>query len=282
MDEIYKTLKAKKQKDFKRFEDKLSDILSSNPTELSDYFYTFLFNEPKRLRPLFGFLILDLLNIKPDKKLIAFFVSVELLHSASLIHDDIIDDGTLRRSIECIHKKEGNKVGVLAGDYLLSLGVLLLSEIKIPKLYEIVSNATYNMAKSEIKSLKNRFNTPSIKDYLELIEGKTSSLFLAIVYGIAAIKEIDIDPDLIEFTRDFSILFQIRDDLNNFQNKEKNKNSSDIKKGIYTLPYILGDDVEHGIIDKSKRFIIKYFKNINAYLKDKKNEDLLLLTETLR
>ena len=278
MNETYNLLLKKKSAEISVLNNKLSDELLKNKTELNSFFEIFLFNSAKRLRPLFIFLLCDYLKIEIDDDIINLALVIELLHSASLIHDDILDDGTLRRNLKCIHIEKGYKMAVLAGDYLLNLGMDIISRLNNKKILEIMANATKVMVKSEINALNSRYNIPDIKSYIKLSKEKTATLFMAGIKALGEIKNIKIEDNLINFTENFALCFQIKDDINNFLNEDKNKVSSDKTEGIYTLPLILNSC---GIIDEATEFLSNLIEQTKAFINSEIESDLIILTDLL-
>ena len=278
MNETYNLLLKKKNAEISELNKRLLSELSKNQTELNPFFENFLFNSPKRLRPLFIFLVCDYLKIEINDEILNLALAIELLHSASLIHDDILDDGTMRRNLKCIHIEKGYKMAVLAGDYLLSLAMDIISKLNNKRVLEIMADATKTMTKSEINALDSRYNLPDINSYIKLSKEKTASLFTASVRAIGEIKNIKIDDNLIDFTENFALCFQIKDDINNFKNEDKNKISSDKKAGIYTLPLILNSC---GIIDEAIEFLNDLIKKTKTFINNEQPNDLIILTDLL-
>lgn len=281
----YEIIKQVQRANIEAVEFSIKAELAKKPTELNSYFEKFLFNKAKRLRPLFLFLLCDFLGIKIDETIVDIAACVELLHCASLIHDDILDDGTLRRGEPCINTTKGNKLAVLAGDYLLALAMEFTSRVNNSKIIKIMSDASYEMTKSEIFSLENRFKKPSLDEYMELTRQKTSTLFLAGVKGIEAVKNIKIDENILKFSEKFSMCFQLKDDINNYLNNDKDKTANDKEQGIYTLVDILGEDNKEDcdIILVAKDYLNKIIfeaeKLLDKYAKGK--EELINLLRFL-
>ena len=272
MNKFYNDLVNHNEKRLRELEIRLKDTLDSNQTELNSYFEKFLFNNAKRLRPLFIFSVCDFLNLDIDEKIISFACAIELLHSASLIHDDILDDGKKRRGLVCLNFEKGDKTAVLAGDYLLSTVMQLVYEIGNIEIVNIMAKISYEMTKSEISALKNRFNNKNLNDYLIYSKEKTSPLFKGAVIGVGEIKNVKIDKSLIDFAENFALCFQIKDDINNFKNKDKNKISSDKNNGICTLPEILNSC---GIIESADLFLDNLINKTKNIIKSKDKDQKL-------
>lgn len=282
MDEVLKKITSHQKQHILIVEEKIKDILKTKNLPLASYFETFLFNGAKRLRPLFIFLISGLLNFEIDNDVYNLAASVELLHSASLIHDDILDDAKLRRGLIPLHIEKGNKIAVLAGDFLLSSAMKLISKINNRNVLKILADTASEMTTSEINSLLMRGKKIPVKKYIEISKGKTSSLFKGAVSALYVLKNRCIDLNIKDFTENFSLIFQIKDDLNNFLKADKNKLSNDLLSEISTLPLILGakSGSDYNIIEKARKFINKRIEKTELFLKEYNSiykEDLILL-----
>ncbi len=285
MNEIFETLKNAQYQHIKTVEDKIQNALKIKESLFYDYFETFLFDGAKRLRPLFIFLVSNFEKFEIDEDIYNLAASVELLHSASLIHDDILDDAKIRRNHPVIHIEKSTKEAVLAGDYLLSLSMDFISKIKNNNVFSILANASYKMVESEIYSLSKRFQKINEEEYLKILENKTSSLFLASIEALYEIKNKQINPDILNFTKEFSIIFQLKDDINNFLNCDEKKSSNDFTSGIATLPSILGakNNKDYAIISEVENFLNKKIEITENILKNyKNNENLILLLNLFR
>lgn len=167
---------------------------------------------------------------------------VELLHTASLVHDDVVDESYLRRGFFSINALWKNKIAVLVGDYLLSKGLLLSVEHKDYDLLETVSNAVREMSEGELLQLERARHLDITEEvYFEIIRKKTASL-IASCCQIGS-QTTSPDPQTHEKMRYFGELlglaFQIRDDLFDFGDNKSGKPAGiDIKEKKLTLPLI--------------------------------------------
>lgn len=167
---------------------------------------------------------------------------VELLHTATLVHDDVVDDSYKRRGFFSINALWKNKIAVLVGDFLLSKGLLLAVENKDFDLLEILSNAVREMSEGELLQLERaRFMDVTEEVYFQIITKKTASL-IASCCAIGAATNTT-STDTIEKMRKFGELiglaFQIRDDLFDFGDNKSGKPAGiDIKEKKLTLPLI--------------------------------------------
>jgi octaprenyl-diphosphate synthase len=190
---------------------------------------------------------------------------VELLHTATLVHDDVVDDATERRGFFSINALWKNKVAVLVGDYLLSKGLLLSLDNNDFEVLKILSGAVKMMSEGELLQIEKARNLNVHEDiYYEIIRGKTASL-LASACGAGActtFKDLDKIEKLKLFGEKTGMAFQIKDDLFDYGTNNIGKpTGNDIKEKKLTLPliYTLNN------VDKSiKKKIIYILKNENT------------------
>jgi heptaprenyl diphosphate synthase len=195
----------------------------------------------KQIRPMMTFLCSRLTGKKPN--VVQLAAVVEICHVASLIHDDIIDDGELRRGHTTVQKKYGKEMAVYCGDYMIFAAI---SRTKlVNKLwYKKVFNKLEFMCNGEIKQYYNQHNTDvSEQEYIDYMQDKTSALFeIACLTGAREAKMNRHQLHVIEnFARNFGIMFQLVDDLSDWvcsQDKIKKKTKADFIDGYYTLPVI--------------------------------------------
>lgn len=261
----------------------------------------FLFAKSKRLRPVVLFIIKDAVcngiensagapkQLKQTiQKITDLALALELLHSATLIHDDIIDEAHLRRGIETFNIKYNPHIATIAGDYLLSLCLKVLSGIGYCEVFSYFAQNTLNICNGEIDQFFNKNKVVTIETYLNKSKNKTSSLFLAGAKSLLYIINKEIAPisdkvqgAILDFVLNFSLGFQIYDDIENFAEENKEKTSSDIENGIYTLPYLylLQEDGVYGMIDadlhnvsdQARKKALEFSKNyLNEILNDAK------------
>jgi len=196
----------------------------------------------KQMRPMFVFLSAKIFG-EINETTYRAAALIELLHTATLVHDDVVDDSNERRGFFSINALWKNKIAVLVGDYLLSKGLLLALDNEEYSLLKIVSDAVKEMSEGELLQIE-KARKLDIKEniYYEIIRKKTASLIAACcACGAASIK---IDNDIIKRMHDFGILvgiaFQIKDDLFDYEkSRETGKpNGIDIKEQKMTLPLI--------------------------------------------
>lgn len=206
----------------------------------------------KELRPTLVFMTANLFGGATHKSYIAATM-IELLHTATLIHDDVVDEANSRRGFVSINKIWKNKAGVLLGDYLLSKGLLIALENKEYQLLEVQSRAVQAMSEGELRQLKTAglFNMTEDR-YFQIISEKTASL-ISTCCECGAVSVSD-DPEVHELMRDIGlnigIAFQIRDDLFDYGVYDIGKPTrNDIQERKVTLPLIKA--LEHAPKGKS-------------------------------
>lgn len=196
----------------------------------------------KQMRPLLVFLTARLNGTISESTYVAATL-IELLHTASLVHDDVVDDAHERRGSLSINALWNSKIAVLVGDYMLSQGLLISVEKSRYDMLEIVSEAVKSMAEGELLQLqKSRKLNIKEEDYYKIIISKTAALISACTAtGARSVTE---DPDTIQLMKDFGenigIAFQIRDDILDYESNGLTGKTlgNDIKERKITLPLI--------------------------------------------
>jgi len=246
------------------FESKFKEAMKSNVPLLDTIMTYIVKRKGKQIRPMFVFLSAKLFNGINDSTYRAASL-VELLHTATLVHDDVVDDSDERRGFFSINALWKNKIAVLVGDYLLSKGLLLSVKNKDFHLLEIVSEAVEAMSEGELLQIeKTRNLNLSEEVYYDIIKKKTASLIAsccaigAASSGASAeqIKQMHL------FGEKVGIAFQMKDDLLDYGDSDIGKPTGiDLKEKKLTLPII------HTInnADKTTRaYIINSIKNHNT------------------
>ena len=233
-----------------------------------------LLNAPsKHIRPLVSFLFLKASGVDIDEKQILLQTTIEIIHNASLIHDDVIDESTIRRNTPTLNNDFGNKLAVISGDYLLSIALKNLVKLNSFSLIEMFSETLASMANGEINQQFYKYKIPTLDEYLKKTEQKTSKLFETAICGSLLIANSSRDGQ--KFARNFGTAFQIRDDILNIKTTK-----SDIKEGIYTAPVIFSGSIENceNGIEKTRillnNYIDKASKEIQS-LEDNKYKNAL-------
>jgi heptaprenyl diphosphate synthase len=226
------------------FESYLETVMASRNKFLMNASKDAVLSGGKRLRP--AFTIIAALHGDYDRKRVfPAAASVEVLHAATLIHDDIIDNAKTRRGKITLAEKHNTNLAVYTGDYLLtkSLRLLLKTGLKPEKL-DVLARAISLLCEGEVEQYISKYSVSSVYNYIKRILGKTGVLFSAsLVLGAkTANLSDDISRQFGRFGLSFGAAFQIRDDLLDIlsdQSKEGKPVLNDLKEGIATLPVIM-------------------------------------------
>jgi len=190
---------------------------------------------------------------------------IEMMHTATLVHDDVVDESNQRRGIFSINAIWKSKIAVLLGDYLLAQGLLLAVRTKEYELLEIVSDASKEMSEGELLQIqKSRSLNIDMDTYYEVIRKKTASLIASCTASGA--KASGASPEVVSKAYEMGIqigmAFQIKDDLFDYQNHGKigKPTGNDIKEKKFTLPLIFALNQAEA---KQQRKIIRMIRNGN-------------------
>ncbi len=266
-------LKAPIEKELELFEQKFRDVMRSNVSLLDKVNYYIYQRKGKQVRPMFIFLAAKMCGGVTESTYIGASL-IELLHTATLVHDDVVDDAYERRGFFSINALWKNKIAVLVGDYFLSKGLLLALDTNNYNLLHITSTAVKRMSEGELLQMeKARKLDIDESVYFEIIKNKTASLIAAACeVGAASATE---DKELIEKMRQvgelIGIAFQIKDDLFDYGEADIGKpRGIDIKERKMTLPLIY---TLNNATKEEKKWIINTVKNHNE---DKKRVNELI------
>ena len=233
-----------------------------------------LFSGGKRLRPLLMVLSARICGYKGDYDKI-FSTIFEYLHAATLLHDDLVDEATLRRGKPVANSIWGNAAAVLVGDFLLARSLAIAAETKQPDVIKVVSGITENMSQGEIHQLMRKGSLDLTEaEYMEIIKRKTAVLFQGTCRAGALIADVSLikETALSDYGFNLGIAFQMVDDLLDYTldtvtlGKEV---GADLKEGKLTLPVIYSlksadekDRTRMENIIKNKNFSVNDFKTL--------------------
>ena len=247
-----------------QFEKHFRDSMKSNIPLLNIITNYLLRRKGKQMRPMFVFLTAGLCgDITPSSYNAASLI--ELLHSASLIHDDVVDESYERRGFFSINALWKSKVSVLLGDYLLAKGLLLSVKEKEHELLRLVSDAVREMSEGELMQMqKSRKLNITKEDYFEIIRKKTAALIAACTAcgAWSASQDNELTEKFRVFGEKVGMAFQIKDDLFDYQQKGfiGKPTGNDIKEKKFTLPLIHALEV---CPDKERKHIIRIIRRHN-------------------
>ncbi|UOB18509.1 polyprenyl synthetase family protein [Abyssalbus ytuae] len=251
------------------FEKKFYESMSSKVALLNRITYYIVNRKGKQMRPMFVFLVAKMVsNGQVNERTYRGASVIELIHTATLVHDDVVDDSNRRRGFFSINALWKNKIAVLVGDYLLSKGLLLSIDYGDFDLLKIISVAVREMSEGELLQIEKARRLDITEEvYYDIIRQKTATLIAACCsLGACSVKP---DSGEVETMRKFGELigmaFQIKDDLFDYTDGPIGKPTGiDIKEQKMTLPLIY---TLNNCDQKDKNWLINSVKNHN---KDKK------------
>lgn len=250
-------------KELELFEAHFKEAVKSRVSLLDRIMQYIVKRKGKQMRPMFVLLSAKLHGEINDASYRAASL-VELLHTATLVHDDVVDDATERRGFLSINALWKNKIAVLVGDYLLSKGLLLSLENQDFNTLTILSNAVKKMSEGELLQIEKTRNLNFDESvYYDIINGKTASLLASsCAAGAASVtNNEEIIQKMKTFGEQVGMAFQIKDDLFDYGDAKVGKpTGNDIKEKKLTLPLI---HILQKVPKDLKRAIIYIVKNNN-------------------
>jgi octaprenyl-diphosphate synthase len=230
------------QEELALFETKFNESVQSRVALLDRVMRYVIKRKGKQLRPMFVFLSAKVTGAPVGESTYKAAAFVELLHTASLVHDDVVDESLERRGFFSINALWKNKIAVLVGDYLLAKGMGLASSEHDYRVLQILGVAVRQMSEGELLQMEKARNLNLKEDiYYEIIRCKTASLLSSAC--AAGAYSATADPELTEkmrlFGENVGMAFQIKDDLFDYGNEDIGKpTGNDIKEKKLTLPLI--------------------------------------------
>ncbi|MEH6705387.1 polyprenyl synthetase family protein [Galbibacter orientalis] len=251
------------------FEKKFHESMSSKVALLNRITYYIVNRKGKQMRPMFVFLVAKMVSGgKVNERTYRGASVIELIHTATLVHDDVVDDSNRRRGFFSINALWKNKIAVLVGDYLLSKGLLLSIDNEDFDLLKIISVAVREMSEGELLQIEKARRLDITEEvYYEIIRQKTATLIAACCsLGACSVKP---QSEEVEQMRKFGELigmaFQIKDDLFDYTDGPIGKPTGiDIKEQKMTLPLIYS---LNNATKEEKKWLIN---SVKKYNKDKK------------
>jgi octaprenyl-diphosphate synthase len=237
VDEIIAPVKA----EMSEFEDRFRESMKSQAPLLDKVTHYIIKRKGKQMRPLFIFLSAKMLGEVSDKTYDAATL-VELLHTASLVHDDVVDDANERRGFFSVNALWKNKIAVLVGDYMLSKILLLSIERENPKLLAVVARAVREMSEGELLQIEKARKLDITEEvYYEVIRQKTASLIATCCEaGAISVDRHDQADNMRIFGETVGLAFQLKDDIFDFGEPGNigKPTGLDIRERKMTLPLI--------------------------------------------
>lgn len=269
------------EEEMELFEKKFYDSMTSKVALFNRITYYIVNRKGKQMRPMFVFLTAKMLNGgKIEERTYTGASIIELIHTASLVHDDVVDESYKRRGFFSINALWKNKIAVLVGDYLFSKGLLVALERKDYDLLQIISNSVKSMSEGELLQIEKARLLDITEDvYYDIIRQKTATLIAACCsIGAASVKP---DSEEVGIFKKFGELcgmaFQIKDDLFDYGTERIGKPTGiDIKEQKMTLPLIYAlnhsdKERKNWLINSIKKHNKnkKRVKEVIAYVKEK-------------
>lgn len=252
--------------DLKLAEEKIKESLDTVAPAISMVGKHLLMGGGKRIRPILAILCSKLFGYNGEKASI-LACSVECIHTASLLHDDVVDGAIIRRGRPSAHSLWGSQAVILVGDYLYSNALRLINSLEKQKIMDVFSTATARMSEGELIQLhkkdeckKGNFKL-SEEHYMRIITGKTAILMSAACGSGAIIGNATQEKEdaLFNFGLKLGMAFQIADDILDYMAEEKKLGKSlgkDLEEGKITLPLIyFFQEASHNEVEKVKTII---------------------------
>ena len=270
----YESIKAPIIAEFALFQQFLDSAFSAEEQLLKKVLDHVRTQKGKQVRPVFTLLCAKLCAV-PNNKTINVAAAYELLHTASLIHDDVVDNTMERRGQPSANALFDNRTAVLVGDYLLSKSMQFIAETGVLELYTQLALLGNVLTRGELLQLQHSYSIPTEEDYIEIIKKKTAVLFT--ISAESAAISVGATTEQREALRQFAeylgICFQIKDDIFDYTpNAQIGKPTlNDIREGKFTLPLIHALESIHAneaslILDavKKRQFTEDFFYNIGS------------------
>jgi octaprenyl-diphosphate synthase len=258
-----KEIMAPVQDEINEFEVRFPESMQSNVKLLNRVTQFIVKRKGKQMRPLFIFLTAKMVGKINDNTYDAACL-VELLHTASLVHDDVVDDANERRGFFSANALWRNKIAVLVGDFMLSRVLLLSIERKNVELLEIVATAVREMSEGELLQLEKARSLDITEEiYFEVIRKKTASLIASCCeLGAVSVNQLELAPKMRKFGELVGLAFQIKDDIFDYGTPENigKPTGNDIREQKMTLPIIYAI---HNSDKETKRELLNIVTNNN-------------------
>ena len=247
------------------FESKFEKSMNSNVPLLNRITHYVVNRKGKQMRPMFVFLTAKMLtNGKINEKVYRAASVIELIHTATLVHDDVVDSSNMRRGFFSINALWKNKIAVLVGDFLLSKGMLLCIDNNDFDLLKLISKSVKDMSQGELLQIEKARRMDIDEDiYFEIVRKKTASLISSCCALGASASNVSENKivQLANFGEKIGIAFQLKDDLFDYGNKKVGKPTGiDLKEKKLTLPIIFS---LNNSSKSKKRWLINCIKNHN-------------------
>lgn len=244
-----KQIQQLSQADMLQVNQLIQSQLSSDVALINQLGFYIVNSGGKRIRPLITILVAKALNVH-DEKTTKLAAIIEFIHTATLLHDDVVDESDLRRGEKTANALFGNAASVLVGDFLYSRSFEMMTELEHLKVMNVLASATNVIAEGEVLQLMNCNNPDTTeKSYMDVIYFKTAKLFEAATQLVAVLggQPQEIETALLNYGKYLGTAFQLTDDVMDYSSdaKEMGKNTGDdLAEGKPTLPLLYA--IQHG------------------------------------
>lgn len=255
--------------DWQRYQDGFRRAIVVDDNPMLEYVWEYVSARPgKQIRPMLVLLSAGLCRGITDKT-IDTAIAMELMHNASLVHDDVVDHSPTRRGQQAVHEEWTNKVAVLSGDYMLARVIDIAAKIRNHRILQIVANIGKDLSNGELLQLHHNSSMwISREQYYHIIELKTGSLFAACTEaGAESAAATDKARNAMRrFGMELGICFQIVDDILDYQGDEGlgKERMQDIRDGKVTLPLIIAAEragehpADDAAVEQIRDFVLRY------------------------
>ncbi len=249
-------LKNTIKRDINSIDDTLSKLIKPD-SNLSFNVYRQVIESGKRLRPLVVLYSAFSLGFKDKSRALVLGAIIEMIHTASLLHDDIIDDAKFRRGRESANMVYGTKPAVLGGDYLYSLAFNMVLDFDI-EIAKSISKAAYLLAEGEIKEIENAFKINiTADDYYDVIYKKTAVLLQTSSESGCLLVNNDYREQFRKYGENLGLAFQIKDDCLDYESDVEalgKDTGMDLKEGKITLPVLYAMEADDSLSGDIREF----------------------------
>ena len=233
----------------------------------------------KRIRPLLCLAVAHLLSNSVNSSIFMTAAAIEFIHTATLLHDDVIDNGDARRGKKTAHLIWGNQISILVGDHMFARAFFMLAETNNLSVIKTISEASKKLAEGEIIQLSLKQKILDFDSYIDILSNKTATLFASgcAAGAILAQSDSEMIQNAYDFGFNFGISFQLIDDILDYQGNENlGKNiGTDFFEGKFTLPLILA---YHLASDQDKELI----ENLMLKKQERTQDDFVYITQIIQ
>jgi heptaprenyl diphosphate synthase len=235
--------------DLARFEPLLAESVIIGDSYLDQVTTHLISAGGKRLRPLLAFASATGGACEASQDVLLGGVALELMHLASLYHDDVMDEAVVRRNVESVNARFGNLIAIVAGDYLMARSAAIAADLGT-EVAGLLARTLASLTRGQVAEVRTAYRTDrTVEDYFEAIGGKTAALMASAcrVGALTASRDEASTAALNSFGHAFGMVFQVRDDILDLVSSSDRlgkPSGQDLAEGIYTLPvlFALGDD----------------------------------------